>query len=575
VSSQAFNPRFERTPWLAVWQLSRGYQKQVAIGIALVFASSLMVMQAARWLGILVEQLGKGSVFKAATWYLCAEFISIVLLFLGKRQLAKYTSLIALSTRQGLFGKLRDLPMSYFDREPAGRLLTRLTNDVEGIEDFFGGTLSRVLAAVIQIVVVLIGLVVLNPEVGRVALSCTVPVFLFIALTRTPIVRALWWFKSKNAYVNARLSEFIRGLPTLRALRKEQWATDEFGRDTADYYNSCLHVLNWNSFVRPMIVLLATIPIIAVCYYGSQAVWSGTVSLGVMVALLRLTERFMTPIRTLSQEIQVIQEALTSAGRVQTMLSAPDENETLGVDGSYQEAVQGRIEFRNIYFSYDSAHPVLQGISFQVGIGQKVALVGETGSGKTSIANLIARLYPYECGDIFIDQVELRQWRRANLRQQIGYLTQDVVLHAGTILENLNVEGNDIEQDLRSFGLWDFFSRWPLGLNHQLSENGSNLSAGERQLIGFAKLALARPKIVLLDEATASLDTEWEATLQRIVHSAFWKDITCIVIAHRLSTIKICDHILVLKNGSIVERGSYEELQRTGSYFQKLLGSQT
>jgi ABC-type multidrug transport system fused ATPase/permease subunit len=298
------------------------------------------------------------------------------------------------------------------------------------------------------------------------------------------------------------------------------------------------------------------------------------------VAFVRYSERFVSPIRVLSQEVQNIQEALVSSERVRKMLSEPEETATLGPDGTALHELQGAVEYRDVWMSYQAGHQVLKGVSFKALPGMKVGLVGATGSGKTSTVNLLPRLYPIDKGEILLDGLRIETLARDGLRGQLGYVSQDVVVFSGSIRENLiaalpGATPTDamIGAACQRTGLTQVLAHFPDGLDHKVVEGGDNLSMGERQLIAFTRMVLRDPRVLILDEATANIDERCERLIQNAITEVM-AGRTCFVIAHRLSTIIQCDLILVFRAGEIVEQGTHAQLMAQGGYYASLAGKQ-
>jgi ABC-type multidrug transport system fused ATPase/permease subunit len=574
-----------------IWSLlrfGREVRGRLVAAIALIVLSSVSVLISARILGQLVEQLvsGGGSttqrVLLLGGWFLGLESLSVLTQYLGRLGLAHATTRVALNVRGELFRKLKVLPMSYFDEQPLGRTITRLTSDVEGIEAFFSGTLARLITAIVTIVSVLVAMLLTDFRFGLVVVAASLPSLIFTIALRKPVRHWLRVYKQRSAFLNSRLAEFLNGMPVIKIFGLEDWSIDNFRTAARFHYDSGIKLMHWNSIIRPMSILLSAVPIILILWLGGRSVIEGSMALGMVVAFVRYAERFGSPIRSITQEIQVIQEALASSERLRQMILEPEEGQTLGPDGTHESQISGSVEFRDVWMSYRvDAGPVLKGVSFSVRAGQTVGVVGATGSGKTSTLSLLPRLYPWQKGEILLDGVPLEAWKRDVLRSQLGVVSQDTVIFRGTLHENLvgavagdeHVAPERILDACRRSGLAALMSRFPDGLNTKIFDGGENLSMGERQLIAFTRTLINNPRILILDEATANIDEECELLIQEATRDLL-RGRTCFIIAHRLSTILACDRILVFDSGMIVEQGSHQELMALQGRYAALVARQ-
>ena len=570
---------------MALLRYAREVRKPMLAAILLIAFASVSVMVSARLLGVLVTGLlGKSpqeQISTIALTVLGLEFGSVLAQYLGRIGLARATTSIAFQVRKELFGKMSRLPMSYFDTQPIGRTITRLTSDFEGIEGFFSGTLARLLTSVIQIVAVLIAMVVTDLRFGALVVLASLPSIIFTVALRNQVRHWLRQFKQRAAYLNTRLAEFLNGIPVIKVFGLEDWTQKSFTEAAEHHYSSGIKVMTWNSFIRPVTVLLSSLPVILILSVGGKMHLDGLLEIGVLVTFLRYSERFGGPVRTITQEIQTIQEALTSSERVRQMLSEPEEKDVLGPDGNHSSPIKGEVVFEDVWMNYRTSEPVLQGISFRADVGMKVGIVGATGSGKTTSLSLLAGLYPIERGEIKIDGIALKHWSRQGVRRQLGYVSQDVVIFKGSLKENLlgavddqtSVSPEKLMEACRRSGLAQVMTRFSDGLNTRILDGGENLSMGERQLIAFTRMLVKDPRILILDEATANIDEECERLIQDSM-TALLNGRTCFVIAHRLSTILTCDLILVFERGKIIESGNHESLLATNGHYASLVKRQ-
>ena len=556
----------------------RSCWKSLLLGMLALVTSTLLLVKSSMLLGDICARVGSGDALNAdvqrmMVFFVVFEISSIFAQFLGRHCLARGTTEVLLNLRCALFSKLASLPMGYFDSQPLGRTITRLTNDVEGVEGFFGGGLARIATASVQIVLVLIGIISIAPGYGFVVLLSAMPCLGFSWITRKPVRYWLTENKIRNAHVNSTLAEFIQGLPVLRVLGLENWSGEEFSRENGRHLESSIKVLSWNSFIRPVTVFLSVMPTLVAVVFGGWLLMNGHVELAAIVAIIRLTERFSNPVRVLTQEIQVIQDATTSAVRVGEMLKEPEERVRKEQSLDQVRCVIGEIAFKDIALAYKSGREVLKAINLVIPAGQKLGIVGPTGAGKSSLLNLIPGLYvPYE-GMVMIDGVDIKAWNLSNLRGQIGYLAQDPFLSHGSLAAN--ILGLDKEQDSQaiakffsateSVGLAGVLDRFTGGMNFHIREGGSNLSSGEKQMIAFLRLIYEDRPILLLDEATSCLDRDWESAIQKAILALMkQRRRTCVIIAHRTETLRSCDRIIRIESGRLVADGVPQDVLPRG-----------
>ena len=571
---------------VAMLKFGRGVYLKLARSIGFIIVGTAAVMVSSRVLGRLVEAVaspgGRGAASYLAPAFLALETLAVVVQYFGRVGLADATIEITYRVRLSLYDKLRRLPISYFDEQPLGRTITRLTNDVEGMESFFSGTLARVLNALITIVLVLIAMLVLDARFGAIIVAASLPAMIFTVALRKPVVEWMRAYKRRSAFVNAKLAEFLNGIPVIKIFGLEEWTHNRFQEAADGMFYAGVNTMSWNSVVRPIAVFLCSMPTFFILLLGGERVLAGVMPLGMLVAFTRLSERFVAPIRVISQEMQTIQEALVSSERIRRMQMEEEELETLGPDGDMRPPVSGAVSYRDVWLRYAQsgvAEPrwVLRGVDFDVRAGMKVGLVGATGSGKTSTVNLLPRLYPFAKGDILVDGVSIKDVNRGFLRSKLGYVSQDIVIFSGTLKENLlaalppghQVSDAHVHAACRKTGLDQVVAQVKGGIDHALSEGGENLSMGERQLVALTRMLLRDPAIMILDEATANIDERCEILIQKAITEVMMGR-TCFVIAHRLSTIVQCDLILVFARGEIVEQGTHRELMAKHGIYAEL-----
>lgn len=549
--------------------------------IFLLFGASLGGVTSARILGSLAEKIMAKDVpgsYQLGYYIIALEIASVLLVYFGRRTLVKASLKSVLRIREALFVHIQNLPMSFFDIQPQGRIVTRITHDVETMESFFTGTLARLANAIISFMVVFCAMILTDLAMGLIITFSMIPVFVITYFVRQPV--RIWnrEFSIRNSMINAKLSEFLNGIPVIRAFGLEKWSKREFDNVVDHHLESAIKINQINAWSRPLIMCLTSIPLALFIGFGGLSVLEGTITLAIFVSFVRYLERFLQPMSVISQEMHVVQTSLINTERVVSFLQNPDEALELGEDGTYEsQNLNGDIDFENVHMAYQNGTPVLKDVSFKIQSGEKIGLVGRTGSGKTSTLALLSRLYEFQKGDILIDQVSIRKWKRQNLREQIGVVNQDAIVFEASLRDNL-LAGSKASDDVvlkacEESGFLDTMKKNELTLETPIFDQGANLSAGERQLLCMTRILLKNPRILVLDEATANVDPKMEAYLQNAINRLL-KGRTCIIIAHRLDTLKDCDRILVFDAGKIVEQGPAEELlANKKSYYSELVHS--
>lgn len=509
----------------------------------------------------------------AALAYLGNVFLGFVVLF-AQTYTTQYTGQRAMhDLRMEIFSHLQKQDMAYFDRNPVGRLMTRTINDVETLNELFSTGVVGLLGDVFMVFGIAAAMLWMEWKLALVCLAAF-PLILYISGFYRRRARDVYReSRLILARINADLQENIAGAGTIQAFGQEEKMYRRFQDINFAYRNVLLRSVRYNAVFFPIIEIFSALTIGLLLWYGGGLVVENVIQAGVIVAFIQYIQRMYQPIRDLAEKYNILQAAMASAERIFTCLDTPVTINS-PVPAKSVERFQGEVEFRDVWLSYNPAEPVLKGISFHVRPGEKVALVGATGGGKTSIISALCRFYDVGRGVVLVDGIDVREWDKQALRRHLGLVLQDVFLFSGDIATNITLGDPHINQQemvkaSRRAHIAPFIERLPNQYHEEVQERGSTLSQGQRQLLSFARALAFDPKILILDEATSSVDTETEMLIQDALQELL-KDRTALIIAHRLSTIKNADRILVIHKGEIWEQGTHEQLLAQGGLYSRL-----
>jgi ATP-binding cassette subfamily B protein len=475
--------------------------------------------------------------------------------------------------RMEIFSHLQKQDLAYFDRNAVGRLMTRTINDVETLNELFSTGVVGLMGDLSIVFGIAVMMFWLDWQLALVCLAAF-PIILYIS--RFYRRRAREVYRESRMILgrlNAGLQENIAGVATVQAFGQEEKMYRRFQEVNLSYRDVLLRSIRYNALFFPVIEVFSAISVGLLLWYGGRQILGNAVEAGVLVAFIQYIQRMFQPIRDLAEKYNVMQAAMASSERVFLLL---DHAETIKnpTEPKRLEKFFGSVEFKDVWLSYNAGEPVLKGISFRVRPGEKIALVGATGGGKTSITSALCRFYDVERGAILVDGIDVREWDKQELRRQLGLVLQDVFLFSGDMAANITLgDGRISESEMleaaRRAQIAPFIEKLPNGYHEEVQERGSTLSQGQRQLLSFARALAFDPKILILDEATSSVDTQTEMAIQQALDELL-KNRTALIIAHRLSTIKHADRILVIHKGEIWEEGTHDELLAHGGLYARL-----
>ena len=472
-----------------------------------------------------------------------------------------------------LYSHIQKLRLKFFDNTPIGKIITRNISDIETIAEVFGQGLASIIGDLLQLIGILIIMFLINWKLTLVTLS-TFPLLLLVTYIFKEKVKVSFNnVREAVANLNSFVQERIVGMNVIQIFARESKEYESFKKINRNHLESNLKAVLYYSLYFPAMEFFTALGMGLMIWYGSYQILEDEITLGILIAFIMYLQMFFRPIRMIADRFNVLQMGVVSSIRIFKLLDTKEmivNNDKFKIENN----ILGKLEFKNLWFAYNEKNYVLKNINFKINPGNVLAIVGSTGSGKTSIINLINRFYEFNKGEIYLDENKLRDYNLDQLRKVIGYVPQDVFLFSDTVRNNLTlgdkmISDKKIWEVIRYLKAEKFIEKLPGKLNYNVMERGATLSVGQRQLLSCIRILLFDPKIILLDEATSSVDSETEETIQNAI-SKILKNRTSIVVAHRLSTIKQADNILVLENGEIVESGKHDELKRNNKQYSKL-----
>ncbi len=510
---------------------------------------------------------------RVALAYLAAVVLSFVFHFAHSYTTQYVGQRVMHDIRRQLFGHLLGHDLAFFDRNPVGRLMTRVINDVENLNELLSSGVVAFLGDTLMIAGIAVAMLVLDWRLGLVGLSLLPWMILGTSVYRRKARENYRESRRILSRLNGYLNENISGMATVQAFGQERRNYLKFKDINTKNRDALLRSIRYNAIFFPLVEVCSAVTVSLILWQGGAMILGKTVLAGVVVAFIQYVQRMFQPIRDLAEKYNIFQAAMASSERIFRLLDEPPRL-TPPAAPRQPAPVRGAIEFQDVWLSYVPGEPVLRGISFRVEPGEKIALVGPTGHGKTSIVSALCRFYDVERGRILVEGVDIREWDKAALRRHIGLVLQDVFLFSGTIGENISlgspwITPEQIQEAAQRVHASRFIQRLPQDYQAEVQERGSTLSQGERQLLSFARALAFDPTILILDEATSSVDTETELLIQDALR-VLLQERTAIIVAHRLSTIQFVDRILVIHKGRIREEGTHEQLLARQGFYSRL-----
>ncbi|MDF9412219.1 ABC transporter ATP-binding protein [Brevibacillus laterosporus] len=567
-----------------LWGYLREQRWSLFLVFFLVLASSgfalmgpLLIGKAIDSMGITTGQVQFSLLAKIVGSLIIVYILGALASWLQTYLMASVSQKTVKSMRKDIFDKVQTLPLRFFDERPRGDLMSRLTNDVENINNTLSQATTQIFSSLITVIGAVGMMLMLSPSLALVSLI-VVPLGLFITKKIAERTRKLFLEQQTElGQLNGYIEEMISGQRVVKAFNREQQTIDQFAEKNQRLKKVGAQAQVFSGVIPPLMNAINNLSFALVAGIGGYMAVQGVITIGIITAFLNYSKQFARPLNEMANQFNMLQSAFAGAERVFEVLDEEPEFADQAVADSL-EHVEGKVEFKDVTFGYKPDKPVLQEINLIAEPGQMIALVGPTGSGKTTIVNLLMRFYDVQQGSVIVDGRDIRQIDKENLRSSIGMVLQDTYLFAGTVIENirygrLDATDEQVMYAARMANAHSFIERLPEGYHTKLTEDASNISQGQRQLLTIARAILADPSILILDEATSSIDTRTEMQIQKAL-KVLMQGRTSFVIAHRLSTIQEADQILVINQGEIIERGNHKELLEQQGFYYNLYHTQ-
>ena len=568
----------------------RPFRFRFAAAISLVFVSAGVALYAPKLLGRIVDQAliphDRELLLRLVLLFAGLEIVRVACVFTQSFQLQSIGQSVMHSIRRDLYGRLLRMPVPFFDKNPVGRLVTRVTNDTVALSELFSAGFVLLLSDLLIIVGVVAAMISMHWKLGLITIS-VFPVMTYAMIHFSGRLR-LAFRRSRDVLsrLNGFFAERMSGMPIVQLMEREQYERDRFRALSEEYRDKQFEGVYIYSLFHPAITVLSAVSVALVIWFGPIYLARGEIALGTLVSFLAYVQILYQPVRNITDRYNVFLAAMSSAERIFTLLDMPEEGELRAIPAPLhpERASVGELSFENVTFTYPIGEgpirsPALNDVSFHVGKGETVAIVGHTGAGKTTVTSLLFRFYDPDHGRILLGGRDLREMPKLELRRRIGFVQQEVFLFSGSLRENLTLlsPGLSDQQILEASertGLSRVLRKLPQGLDTQLDERGTNLSLGERQILAFTRVYLQQPDLLILDEATSSVDRESELLLQGATRELM-RNRSALVIAHRLETVREAQRILVFDHGRIIEQGNHAALVAAKGTYARFVGLQS
>lgn len=561
-----------------LYRFIKPYRWYVALGVVLTLTAAFLGTVRPKLTQIAVDEYIRNNDFEGLFWIILLLLASLVgefIILVANTYLTRWFGQGTLfNMRNAVFEKIQSLHVQFFDRNPIGRLITRTTSDIEALSDLLSDGVVNIIGDMFRIFFILYFMFSMSWELSLVAISVLPLLFYATFLFKSKVRDSFLKVRDQIAKLNSFVQEHINGMAIVQLFNKEEREREKFKKINAGHRDAYVETIFYFAIFWPAVEIIASLAMALVIWYGGGRALMGQVTFGILLAFVQYVRDFFRPIQGLSEKFNTLQSALASSERIFNVLDT--ENEITDPDSPKSiEESQGDIRFEDVWFGYNKEEIVLKDVSFEAKPGQTVAFVGATGAGKSTIINLLLRFYDVNKGSIMLDGVDIRKLKLAELRSNFALVLQDNALFSGTVLENITLGNPDISEEevmktAKEIEADTFINKLPGGLQYKLSERGKSISMGQRQLICFIRAMVYDPNILILDEATSSVDSETEEIVNRAC-AKLMEGRTSIVIAHRLSTIQDADKILVMHKGEIRERGNHQQLvQKDDGIYRKL-----